>query len=103
MTYGLAVDDVDATWIDVFRGARQTSRIGGWSTLPRYPLIDAALAHLEIQEYGLDFYIADARAAVRVDAARRLAVGELRLVLPQPRADDTVGARDRSAPRPRRT
>ena len=58
MAYGLASDDVDATWIDVFHA--HGIAVGGWSTLQKYPLIDAALAHLEIQKFGLDFYIADA-------------------------------------------
>ena len=51
-------EDLDTTWIDVFR--QHGFAVGGWGVEETHPLVDAVLAHLQIQRYGLDFYIADA-------------------------------------------
>src|ERR1022692_2099097 len=55
---GLATEDIDPMWIDVFRA--DGLAVGGWGAEEKHPLIDAVLAHLQIQRYGLDFYIANA-------------------------------------------
>ena len=51
-------EDIDTTWIDAFR--QHGFAVGGWGVEEKHPLLDAFLAHLQIQRYGLDFYIADA-------------------------------------------
>ena len=51
-------EDFDPVWVDVFR--QHGIAVGGWGVEWRHPLIEAVLAHLQIQRYGLDFYIADA-------------------------------------------
>ena len=55
---GGTLDDVDPMWIDAFRS--RGIAVGGWGALGKYPLIDAVLAHLQVQRYGFDFFIADA-------------------------------------------
>src|SRR5436309_9847503 len=60
VTNGLWQLDVDPMWVDVFRA--HGIRVGGWGYEEQHPLIDAVLAHLAVQRYGLDFYIADAEA-----------------------------------------
>ena len=50
--------DLDPMWVDVFRA--DGLAVGGWGVEGKYPLVDAVLAHLQVQEYGLDFYIANA-------------------------------------------
>ena len=58
VTDGFASEDLDPMWIDVFRAHGLV--VGGWGAEEKHPLIDAVLAHLQVQRYGLDFYIADA-------------------------------------------
>jgi hypothetical protein len=50
--------DLDPMWVDVFRA--NGLAVGGWGVEGKYPLVDAVLAHLQVQQYGLDFYIANA-------------------------------------------
>ena len=50
--------DLDPMWVDVFRANGLS--VGGWGVEGKYPLVDAVLAHLQVQQYGLDFYIANA-------------------------------------------
>jgi hypothetical protein len=54
---GTAID-LDPMWVDVFRA--NGLAVGGWGVEGKHPLVDAVLAHLQIQQYGLDFYIANA-------------------------------------------
>jgi hypothetical protein len=55
---GLAMEELDPMWIDVFR--EDGLAVGGWGAEEQHPLIDAVIAHLQVQRYGLDFYIANA-------------------------------------------
>lgn len=55
---GLVAKEVDPMWVDVFRA--HGLAVGGWGAEERHPVIDAILADLQIREYGLDFYIANA-------------------------------------------
>jgi hypothetical protein len=60
VTNGFDQIDIDPMWISVFRA--HGIKVGGWGYEDSAALIDAVLAHLAIQRYGLDFYIADAEA-----------------------------------------
>jgi hypothetical protein len=55
---GLTMQDLDPTWIEVMR--EHGLAVGGWGAEEQHPLIDAVIAHLQVQRYGLDFYIANA-------------------------------------------
>jgi len=60
VTNGFNQIDIDPMWISVFRA--HGIEVGGWGYEDSAALIDAVLAHLAIQRYGLDFYIADAES-----------------------------------------
>jgi hypothetical protein len=60
ITNGFVQQEIDPMWIDVFRA--HGIKVGGWGYDDSAALIDAVLAHLAIQRYGLDFYIADAES-----------------------------------------
>jgi hypothetical protein len=55
---GLTMQDLDPVWIEVMR--EHGLAVGGWGAEEQHPLIDAVIAHLQVQRYGLDFYIANA-------------------------------------------
>ena len=55
---GLTMRELDPLWIDVLRADGLT--VGGWGAEEQHPLVDAVIAHLQVQRYGLDFYIANA-------------------------------------------
>jgi len=56
---GRTADRVDANWIARFRQASGLS-VGGWGVLRDQPGAEARVAASQIQQLGLDFYIADA-------------------------------------------
>jgi hypothetical protein len=60
VTNGYKQIDIDPMWISVFRA--HGIKVGGWGYEDSAALIDAVLAHLAVQKYGLDFYIADAES-----------------------------------------
>ncbi len=60
MNNGLVQSDIPSDWLDVFRA--HGIAVGGWGYEDGQPLIEAVLAHLAVQRYGLEFYIADAEA-----------------------------------------
>jgi hypothetical protein len=55
---GLAVDPVEEEWVRRFRAASQLL-VGGWGVLRTEPEREADLAHRLLEEYSLDFYIAN--------------------------------------------
>ena len=58
ITDGWVTEDIDPLWVAVFHA--HGIAVGGWGVEKRHPLIEAVLANMQIQKYGLDFYIADA-------------------------------------------
>ena len=58
---GLAIDPIEGDWVRRFRAASGLS-VGGWGVLRTEPEQEADLAHRLLDQYGLDFYIANAEA-----------------------------------------
>jgi Fibronectin type III domain len=58
---GLTVDPIEDDWVRRFRAASGLS-VGGWGVLRTEPEREADLAHGLLDEYGLDFYIANPEA-----------------------------------------
>jgi len=58
---GLAVDPVEGDWVRRFRAASGL-RVGGWGVLRTEPEHEAELAHRLLDQYSLDFYIANPEA-----------------------------------------
>jgi hypothetical protein len=58
---GLDIDPIEGDWVRRFRAASGLS-VGGWGVLRTEPEREAELAHGLLDEYGLDFYIANAEA-----------------------------------------
>jgi hypothetical protein len=58
---GLATDPIESDWVRRFRTASGLS-VGGWGVLRTEPEREAELAHRLLDNYGLDFYIANAEA-----------------------------------------
>ena len=55
---GLAVDPVEAEWVRRFRAASELP-VGGWGVLRTEPEREADLVHRLLEDYSLDFYIAN--------------------------------------------
>jgi hypothetical protein len=66
---GLAADPVEGDWIRRFREASRLS-VGGWGVLRDDPEREAELAHDLLDEYSLDFYIANAEAEYKFSGDR---------------------------------
>jgi hypothetical protein len=58
---GLAVDPVEGDWVRRFRAASGLP-VGGWGVLRMQPEREADLAHRLLDQYSLDFYIANPEA-----------------------------------------
>ncbi len=58
---GIAEDPVEGDWVRRFREASQLP-IGGWGVLRTEPQREAELAHRLLEQYSLDFYIANPEA-----------------------------------------
>jgi hypothetical protein len=58
---GLAVDPIEDDWVRRFRAASGLS-VGGWGVLRTEPEREADLAHRLLDQYALDFYIANPEA-----------------------------------------
>ena len=58
---GLAVDPVEGDWVRRFRAASGLP-VGGWGVLRTEPEVEADLAHRLLDQYSLDFYIANPEA-----------------------------------------
>jgi hypothetical protein len=58
---GLAVDPVEGDWVRRFRAASGL-RVGGWGVMRTEPEREADLAHRLLDQYSLDFYIANPEA-----------------------------------------
>lgn len=58
---GLTADPVEGDWVRRFREASQLP-VGGWGVLRTEPEREAELAHRLLEQYSLDFYIANPEA-----------------------------------------
>jgi hypothetical protein len=57
---GHTQSDIPSDWIPVFRA--HGIAVGGWGYEDGQPRYEAVLAYLAVQQYGLDFFIADAES-----------------------------------------
>jgi hypothetical protein len=62
---GLVVDPVEGDWVRRFRAASGLP-VGGWGVLRTHPEEEADLGHRLIDEYALDFYIANPEAEYKL-------------------------------------
>jgi hypothetical protein len=92
---GLFPLGIDPMWIAVFRA--HGLFVGGWGSEEQHPMDDAVVANFQVQQYGLDFYIADAERPYEVNYnggwRSKVFVDEFRQLQPSlPAALTTFGA-----------